>query len=125
MRVRTTRPPHDSGESGPPSGAPRARRVLRRTLMALTTAAAVATVSVTGFPVAGKASAQSPSLSLSQSVSPTTVNTVGENATFSFAVTNNGDEPLTGVTVATTSFSGTAGRWWSPARGPTSPPAPR
>ncbi|MFD0411146.1 hypothetical protein [Kitasatospora sp. NPDC127116] len=75
----------------------------------MTTAAAVATVSVTGFPLAGKAAAQSPSLSLSQSVSPTTVNTVGENATFSFVVTNNGDEPLTGVTVTTTSFSGTAG----------------
>ncbi|MFD7642608.1 hypothetical protein ACFV4P_18325 [Kitasatospora sp. NPDC059795] len=75
--------------------------------MTLATAAAVATASVTGFPLAGRASAQSPSLSVSQSVSPTTVSAADQTATFSFAVTNTGDEELTAVSVGTTAFSGT------------------
>ncbi|MEE1827573.1 hypothetical protein PUR61_36150, partial [Streptomyces sp. BE20] len=68
---------------------------------------AVGAVLVAAFPLAPVATAQSPALSLTQSVAPTTFRAAGQTITFSYLLANTGDEPLTAVTAANTSFSGT------------------
>ncbi|NYE96133.1 putative repeat protein (TIGR01451 family) [Psychromicrobium silvestre] len=48
-----------------------------------------------------------PSLSLAKTVAPTTITAAGQAATYTFAVTNTGNAPLTGLSIAETAFSGT------------------
>ncbi len=51
-----------------------------------------------------------PKLTLSKSVSPTTVTAAGTQVTYSYAVTNSGNAPITNLAVAETAFSGTGTR---------------
>ncbi|WP_347638922.1 hypothetical protein, partial [Sphaerisporangium sp. B11E5] len=60
---------------------------------------APSTVTITGTPA--------PGLSLLKTASPQTVSAAGVTVTYSFLVVNTGNETLTGVSVADTSFSGT------------------
>lgn len=61
---------------------------------------------VTNEPCAATNSAL-PSLSLVKTVSPTSPTAAGQSVTYSFLITNTGDETLAPVTVAETAFSGT------------------
>ncbi len=53
--------------------------------------------------------APAPSLSILKSADPTSVQNVGQQITYSFLVTNDGNVPLTGVSVQDTAFSGAGG----------------
>ncbi|MGJ6967615.1 DUF7507 domain-containing protein [Streptosporangium sp. G11] len=63
----------------------------------VSSAPSTATVTVTSVP----------SLALLKTASPSTVASAGRTVTYSYAITNTGNAPLTGISVTDTSFSGT------------------